>query len=468
MQSGIVERIRQLHADVEQHRAAIVKQLMVPASNFRHELLISHFVLHQTRQIATKSEDLLDLYEDDDYAAARDQQLNASEAMREFEGKAAQLREYHRAHPQPPAKSVLEEPSFADGYVEFDASERHGRCLALQQHYSRYMTFVRVSGAAAAADRSATGVRLVDKLIDFEDFILRIAEIFQSTPSSRKLASLDTYAAFVVELLRYVEGFFKRIRPLHRGQVALMIKDTGADFERAWAEGAVPGWERAQCGGNASAKKAALAEAFTECYLGLMPDVLQKTYDFTVRSKTKTVDEIEKEMEEEEEKLAADYQRALNAYNKQAGLAPTSAVNAEAAADDAEAADEDAEDDKKFNKKNFPLDAEGKPIPVWLYHLHGLHIKKPCEICMHTYFGETAYTSHFRELRHTKGLQRLGINENVPELALVASRKAALEIWARLRERKIGTKARHVSTVDDEQVEGAGGIVTTKGAQARM
>jgi len=466
MESGIVERIRQLHADVEQHRAAIVKQMMVPASNFRHELLISHFILHQTRQIATKSEELLDLYEDDDYAAARDQQLNASEATREFEAKVAQLREYHRSHPQPPVKAVLDEPSFLDGYVEFDASERHGRCLSLQQHYSRYMTFVKVSGGKAAAERAATGVRLVDKLVEYEDFITSIVDIFHNTPCSRKLAALESYTAFVVELLRYVEGFFKRIRPLHRGQAALMIKENGADFERQWAEGAVPGWDRAQCANNAAAKKVALAENFTECYLGLMPDVLQKTKDFTVRQKTKTTDEIEKEIEEEEEKLAADYEKALQAYNKQAGIATTSTGAAEAAAD----ADGDDEDDdaRRFNKKNFPLDAEGKPIPVWLYHLHGLHLKYKCEICMHTYYGEVAFTSHFRELRHTKGLQRLGINENLPELALVTSRKSALDIWQRLRERKVGSKVRHVSTVDDEQIEGAGGIVTTRGAQARM
>ena len=41
----------------------------------------------------------------------------------------------------------------------------------------------------------------------------------------------------------------------------------------------------------------------------------------------------------------------------------------------------DMEDDVPYNPKNLPLGWDGKPIPYWLYKLHGLNISYKCEIC---------------------------------------------------------------------------------------
>lgn len=44
--------------------------------------------------------------------------------------------------------------------------------------------------------------------------------------------------------------------------------------------------------------------------------------------------------------------------------------------------DDDEDDDEViYNPKNLPLGWDGKPIPYWLYKLHGLNINYPCEIC---------------------------------------------------------------------------------------
>ena len=54
------------------------------------------------------------------------------------------------------------------------------------------------------------------------------------------------------------------------------------------------------------------------------------------------------------------------------------------------------EDEKFFNPKKVPLGWDGKPIPYWLYKLHGLSIKYKCEICGdYTYWGRRAYEKHF-------------------------------------------------------------------------
>lgn len=59
--------------------------------------------------------------------------------------------------------------------------------------------------------------------------------------------------------------------------------------------------------------------------------------------------------------------------------------------------EEDVEDDGvPYNPKNLPLGWDGKPIPYWLYKLHGLNIGYACEICGNqVYKGPKAFQRHF-------------------------------------------------------------------------
>ena len=43
--------------------------------------------------------------------------------------------------------------------------------------------------------------------------------------------------------------------------------------------------------------------------------------------------------------------------------------------------EDEEEDDIIYNPKNLPLGWDGKPIPYWLYKLHGLNIDYKCQIC---------------------------------------------------------------------------------------
>lgn len=51
--------------------------------------------------------------------------------------------------------------------------------------------------------------------------------------------------------------------------------------------------------------------------------------------------------------------------------------------------DEDEDDDDKiYNPLRLPLGWDGKPIPYWLYKLHGLGVEYKCEICSdYVYMG---------------------------------------------------------------------------------
>lgn len=72
--------------------------------------------------------------------------------------------------------------------------------------------------------------------------------------------------------------------------------------------------------------------------------------------------------------------------------------------------DSDDSDSKVYNPKKLPLGWDGRPIPVWLYKLHGLSKVFDCEICSnHNYHGRKNFDRHFSESRHVFGLRALGL-----------------------------------------------------------
>jgi hypothetical protein len=83
-----------------------------------------------------------------------------------------------------------------------------------------------------------------------------------------------------------------------------------------------------------------------------------------------------------------------------------------------DAEEEEVERPSKRSKTNvnpldLPLGLDGKPIPYWLYKLHGLGIEYECEICGNVkYKGQRAFDLHFQEARHTQALKLLGIDNS--------------------------------------------------------
>ena len=75
-----------------------------------------------------------------------------------------------------------------------------------------------------------------------------------------------------------------------------------------------------------------------------------------------------------------------------------------------ESDDDDTRDDPVNNPLRLPLGFDGKPIPYWLYKLHGLNLEFTCEICgNYSYWGRRAYERHFKEPRHQHGMRCLKI-----------------------------------------------------------
>ena len=67
---------------------------------------------------------------------------------------------------------------------------------------------------------------------------------------------------------------------------------------------------------------------------------------------------------------------------------------------DGEDSDDDSDDEGPiYNPKGVPLGWDGKPIPYWLFKLHGLNHFYPCEICGNeSYRGRKNFEQHFAEI----------------------------------------------------------------------
>jgi hypothetical protein len=75
--------------------------------------------------------------------------------------------------------------------------------------------------------------------------------------------------------------------------------------------------------------------------------------------------------------------------------------------------DDDEDDAEKpvYNPKDIPLGWDGKPIPFWLYKLHGLNHEFRCEVCGDgLYKGPRAFERHFTDAQHVHGLRCLDVN----------------------------------------------------------
>src|SRR6266542_2127141 len=98
--------------------------------------------------------------------------------------------------------------------------------------------------------------------------------------------------------------------------------------------------------------------------------------------------------------------------------------------DDVESESED--EDKIYNPLKLPLGWDGKPIPYWLYKLHGLGVEYPCEICgNYVYMGRKAFDRHFQEWRHAHGMRCLGIpnTRHFHEITLIEDAYACMYFY---------------------------------------
>ena len=178
-------------------------------------------------------------------------------------------------------------------------------------------------------------------------------------------------------------------------------------------------------------------EVVVMALLNQLKPTLEATSKRTERRETQTIKEREKEMEEDIHGSTVEGPKEKN--------------------DDGDD-DSDDEDAPIYNPKGVPLGWDGKPIPYWLFKLHGLNHFYPCEICGNeSYRGRRNFEMHFAEAKHAFGMKSLGI-PNTQHFHGVTKIEDAQELWEKLRSQL--QQEQFDGTKDEEYEDSHGNVLS--------
>jgi splicing factor 3A subunit 3 len=248
--------------------------------------------------------------------------------------------------------------------------------------------------------------------------------------------------------------FLTKDTPLDKLPAKVFAKKKGAGAEITKtnappATGADPSGSLANTLESVSDRRVDIARL--EAIVSALIDQLRPTLDGTrrriERRSTQTENERDQELDEE-----------INGASTTDIPNPRNGGNGEGGGNDS--ADEDDEDDAPiYNPKNVPLDWNGKPIPYWLFKLHGLNHFYACEICGNeSYRGRRNFEKHFAESRHAYGMRCLSI-PNTKHFHGVTKISDAQDLWGRLRKVLEGN---HFDVDEEEEYEDSHGNVVNR------
>ena len=403
------------------------------------------------------------------------------------------MKEFHRRYPNEPVENLeraYKRRVNAEGYdasaaeIEnmFTGEEAYGRFFDLTTHHEDYLNLPGVKGL-----RRMTYLQYLDSFDIFTP---------PQCPIKRPDKMTDTFFKYVGSLALYLEGFMRRIKPLE--DLDQLFASFDQEFEEAWAGDKLPSWtlqngnvadgdksdgvtdsiwcEDCQKNfGNENVyknhlsgkrhKKAAEARKLrgetTDHQSGLNGTTGPKIIS-VARLREKAVAEREfrvrklaaaMQTERSDTRFNVERKQGMTDRERQQELEALFAESAEAAGPGQDESDEEG-DEKIYNPLKLPLAWDGKPIPFWLYKLHGLGVEFPCEICGNfVYMGRRAFDKHFNEARHTHGLKCLGIT-NTALFREITGIEDALKLWDKIQRDKKYDKSRNENVVQMEDAEG--------------
>ncbi|KAI9282161.1 hypothetical protein BY458DRAFT_468211 [Sporodiniella umbellata] len=402
---NVLEKQRSSHEDIERLEQAIVDTYMEDAKTHRERLYNEHLVDKFLTRITEKSQTLLQLYEDHDGTRQSEiQALSANNEFDEFYERLKLIKEHHRKFPNEPVEppeidyiftaQKKEEEDFEELEKLFSGEESLGKYLDLNVLYTLYLNL-----------KGSKRLDYLQYLNDFDDF--------STLPKGIK--STDSYKDYLNQLFDYLHEFFRRSRPLY--DIQKLENSAQGEFNTLWAAGELGNKadEDQSLFCNACQKQFTKSSVYDAHLTGKKHIKAQKNLDQgkePQEDKRKAVawkeylikkygDELANFKEEtksnvERKQALTDKERTLEQEQEQVELIEE---------------DSDEEDSERiYNPLKLPLGWDGKPIPYWLYKLHGLGVEYPCEICgNYVYMGRKAFDKHFQEWRHAHGMRCLGI-----------------------------------------------------------
>ncbi|GER46705.1 splicing factor 3a [Striga asiatica] len=476
MASTLLEVTRASHEEVERLERLIVKDLQAEPQTQKDRLHQSHRVRNTIEQITSTTHKLIEIYEDKDNArkdeiAALGGQSSTSANVNVFSAfydRLKEIREYHRRHPAARYVDTTDEYELLlkeEPVIEFTGEEAFGKYLDLHELYNDYIN-------------SKFGEQ-----IEYSAYV----DIFSDTGRiSRKLKLTRQYREYMQKLLEYLIYFLERTEPLQ--DLERIFSKVNAEFEEQWSSGLVEGWENENlANGNVQQQDAVIDLDYYSTLEQLMEVGLDKLKEALSVLGLKTGGTLQQRAERlfltkhtPLEKLdKKHFAKGSNGPKKNGGaVAPQPSEDAKEIAlmeakmkkicdllhetivrtkeniekkhamtydeivqereeDEAQPESEsDDEDQQIYNPLKLPMGWDGKPIPYWLYKLHGLGQEFKCQICgNHSYWGRRAYERHFKEFRHQHGMRCLGI-PNTKNFNEITSIEEAKQLWEKIQEKQ--------------------------------
>ena len=306
-------------------------------------------------------------------------------------------------------------------------------------------------------------------------------------PIKRPDKMTDTYFNYVGQLADYLEGFMRRTRPLEN--LEKLFDNFETDFDKAWNDDDVPGWKLeapvtngraadfwcADCEkefknenvykGHLNGKKhirAAELRAVRQAEGGSDSSSAARGSN-TLRLKERAIAERENRVrrlaaamsqERSDTRVNVERRQGMTERERQMELDALFADTSTAAPQGGDSDSDSDGEEKIYNPLKLPLAWDGKPIPFWLYKLHGLGVEFRCEICgNYVYMGRRAFDKHFNEARHIYGLKCLGIT-NTTLFREITGLEDAQKLWAKIQSDKKKSKTDEGGVVQMEDAEG--------------
>ncbi|WFD31139.1 DNA ligase (ATP) [Malassezia sp. CBS 17886] len=515
-ETSVFETTRMTHEEIEQLEGAIGETLSRPpkASSQRLRLQWELTASQLLDKLVTRYESLHELYDKTDErdaewdAVARQDDGDVENGpFAEFYARLGQLQDHYRKYPEQAvalqtsaAPSILlsDDMGMTDMEVmdrEFSGEEMGGRFLDL---YVQYETYINLKGVTR---------------ISYLDYIARLDNMVGDgagvSPSTKRT---EAYQSYLSGLRSYLDAFLHKTRPLE--DMDVVAAEALEHFDADWDAGRIPGWQdkevvlfgrrvagdadsgdgiwcyacrrsyakrsvyeahlsserhkklatRAQNGARVTpqeaaersanyeleqAKRALRAKllARDEVLVHALATALQQTRDDTRANVERKAALTDRERQEEAEALAAEQEEAFLT----GGLGYEEEEEVERVQDDRE--------DRIYNPLKLPLGFDGRPIPYWMYKLHGLSVEYKCEICSdHIYRGRKIFAKHFQESRHAFGMRALGL-PNTPQFRDITRIQDAVSLYEKL---KLQERVDYVDEGDTEEVEDEHGNAYTR------
>ncbi|KAK7203320.1 hypothetical protein BZA70DRAFT_283417 [Myxozyma melibiosi] len=479
---SVLESQRYALEDLDRLEQAIADRLLAPPKSHRAKIAQQHEIAKFLERIQQQSKFLLTSLEDPDGLRANEIEKihggQTSTPLDEFYKQYKEIKDFHRRYPNEPVDNLEENyrkkrktettedeaaggQSSAVDVIEsmFTGEEHLGRYLDLVAFHERYLNI--------------RGVKRVS-YVQYFDVVDKFAQISKSSKD-------EEYFKYITALSSYLQSFLRRTQPLNDPDG--MIDKIGEDFEKEWEEKAK----------EASTVEKADGPVENGWYCSACDKVFEKqtVYDahFTGKKHKKNAEnkktggsshtsvqdlkarvialreyEIVKlfeilAKERADTKVNVERKSALTVRERQLEMeALEREENGEEDSEDEDGAGEgsggDGEDGKIYNPLKLPIGWDGKPIPFWLWKLHGLGVEYPCEICGNfVYMGRKAFDKHFVEPRHIHGLRCLGI-QNSSLFREITSIQDALTLWNKIKREKRAQESMQEQAIEVEDDEG--------------